>query len=276
MNRIHLAGSTMAGKKTVAKDWYWEAEQDKIAADQDLKLIPSPEGWPSEGLDCVGLWFLMLNLMSRSARRGYLCSPADDRKPMSFDELAVLTGRTKAVVTRLANVILLRGLFSKTEDGIIYSRGMLRKEELRKKRSKSGKKGGLRTRDLLKQIAKQNEQQTLRIRIQNASESFNGDDFAQAKVEAKFDDAARRLAFVYRGAIRGRRPEDESVCVEAFAEMLAMGLSEDLLTAELRKGPPQRDRGEYLWQIKKRLGVGAVNGDANLMGGIAAFAAGGE
>lgn len=265
----------MAGKKTVAKDWYWEAEQNRIAADVDLKLIPSPEGWESEGLECVGLWFLMFNLMAMSVRKGYLLSPADDRKGMTTSELAVLTGRTVAVVSRIQAVILQRGLFSQTEDGIIYSRGLVRKEELRKKRSKSGKKGGLRTGDLLKQIAKQNAQQTLRIRIQNASESFNGDDFAQAKVEAKFDDAARRLAFVYRGAIRGRRPEDESVCVEAFAEMLAMGLSEDLLTSELRKGPPQRDRGEYLWQIKKRLGVGTANGDANLMGGIAAFAAGG-
>lgn len=239
-------------KKCKNKDWYWEAEQNKIAADEDLKLIRSPAGWPSDGLDCVGLWFLMFNLMARSARKGYLSDPSDDRKPMSGDALSVLTGRSPAVISPILDVILARKMFSKNEEGIIYSRGLVRKEDLRKKRSKSGKKGGKRTQDLLKQVLEQNSKQTLRIGINNTPDSKDtGGDFAQAKVEA--NEPAERLAFLYRSCIRGRKPEDLCVCVEAFAEMLAMGLSEDVISADLRRGPPDRDRGEYIWQIKARL-----------------------
>ena len=236
--------------KKVAKHWYWEAEQVKIAADEDLKLIGSPEGWPSEGLDCVGLWFLMFNLMARSARKGYLLDPADDRKPMTSSALAVLTGRTEAVISRIQAVILQRGLFSKNEDGIIYSRGLVKKEELSKKRSKSGRKGGLRTKDLLKQIVQQNIRQTLGIGIgiDASSHSSNDGDFAQAK----FREPAERLAFLYRSNLRGRRPESIDLCVQFFSELLALGVSEEWLTTDLKKSPPERDRNEHKWQIKKR------------------------
>lgn len=245
------------------KDWYWEAEQDKIAADEDLKLIRTPEDWPSEGLDCVGLWFLMMNLMARSQRRGYLLSPADTRKPMSDDELAVLTGRSSAAVSRLKHVLLLRGLFSQNEEGIIYSRGLVRKEEIRKIRSKSGKKGGLRTQVLLKQNVKQNVKQTLGIGVgildPPVFENLTDSDFAKAKVEAKPDVAGElvepsaRLAFLYRSCLRGRRPEPDGVIVEAFSEMLAMGASEQAIASDLQRKPPERDRSEHLWEIRKRV-----------------------
>lgn len=252
----------MAGKKPIAKDWYWEAEQDKIASDMDLLLIRSPDDWPAEGLECVGLWFLMLNLMAKSVRKGYLLDPADDRKPMSATELAVLTGRSAAVVSRIQAVILQRGLFSQNEDGIIYSRGMVRKEELRKKRAKSGKKGGLRTQDLLKQNVKQNTKQTLGIGIELTPNSSSMQcDFAQANAQAKpsedpppgkYRDAAVRVAFVYASHMRGRRMEDVTERVDAFEAMLEMGVPEEYLTRDLKRRPPDRDRSEQLWQIKKR------------------------
>lgn len=260
-------------RKATTKDWYWEAEQDKIASDDDLRFVPSPEGWPSQGLDTVGLWFLILNEMARSKRKGYLSDPFNGELPLTTDALAFKVGRPVDVVARVLEVILARNLFSKTASGIIYSRGMVRREELRKKRSKSGKKGGLKTKGLLEQIVKQSAQQTLRVGIEESnSSSLPEGSFAQAK----FDDAAGRLAFVYRSHVRGRRPDDVSVCVEAFAEMLAMGLTESAIDADLRRGPPARDRSEHLWQIKARLfraaGIGNGKTDADLMGGIAAFA----
>jgi hypothetical protein len=66
-------------------------------------------------------------------------------------------------------------------------------------------------------------------------------------------DAAERVAFIYRSSLRGRRPEELTVCAEAFTEMMAMGIGENELIADLKRIPPERDRNEHLWQIKKRL-----------------------
>jgi hypothetical protein len=270
-------------KKIPVKDWYWEAEHDRIAADEDLKLIRSPDGWPSEGFDCVGLWFLMFNLMSRSPRRGYLLSPADNRKPMSSHELAVLTGRAEAVVSRLQAVILLRGLFSKTEDGIIYSRGLVKKEELRKIRSKSGKKGGLRSQSLLKQKFEQNTEQTLGIGIKeqtvsSAPESAEkshaatpphlmgvqgegfaqAKSFAQAKVRAKtqageeldsmLGGLAQEAAFL-QGKGTGATAVSEWFVL--FGDLVNLGLTVEEIAAEVQRD--DRERAEKPWELRKRM-----------------------
>lgn len=246
----------MPRKKLTSKDWYWEAEQDKIAADEDFKLLPSPDGWPGEGLECLGLWLLIFNQMARSRRKGYLCDPVDENKPMSMADLSRITSRTRETVLLVLNVLLDRNLFSKNEQGIIYSRGLVRKEELRVIRSKSGKKGGLRAQRLLKQkleqSTEQNVEQTLRIGIRIDSPDSTLNDSADFLLP-KFDDASHRLAFLYRSTLKGRRAEDETICVQAFAEMLAMGATEEVLAADLRRKPPERDRSEHLWQIKKRL-----------------------
>jgi predicted transcriptional regulator len=241
----------MPRKKKNAKDWYWEAEQDKIAADENLKLIRSPDDGPAEGLDCVGLYFLMLNEMARSVRKGYLLSPADDRKPMSATELAVLTGRSAAVISRTQAVILQRGLFSKTDTGIVYSRGMVRKEELRKKRAKCGKKGGLRTGDLLKQIVEQNGQQNLGIgiEIQSPSSNLPEEKFAQAK--SGCPPSAHDLAVKWCFMRRGTGKESAQDAAEVFAGMIAVGISSLAIDAEIDS--PKRDRAEYLWEFRKRV-----------------------
>jgi hypothetical protein len=269
-------------KKPVAKDWYWEAEHDKIASDEDLRLIRSPAGnVDSKGLDCVGLWFLMLNLMSRSPRKGYLCDPVDKMIPLSLDDLSNLVGRPPEVVSLITEVILARRMFSKTDTGIIYSRGMVKREELRRIRSKSGRAGGKRSQVLLKQKFEQNTEQTLGIGIElNPLDSSNVGVFARAKAGANLDQAtpAERVAFVYRSHVRGRRPEDVSVCIEAFEEMLAMGVTEEALTPDLKRGPPARDRSEFLWQIKNRAfkAAGISGATEGKLDGIAAFVQGNE
>lgn len=261
-------------KIAAAKEWYWEAEQDRIAADEDFKLIQSPADWPGEGLECVGLWFLLFNQMARSKRKGFLCDLVDTRKPMSPYDLAKLTGRSASVVLLVMNVLLERNLFSKNDQGIVYSRGLVRKEELRLVRSKAGKKGGLRSQVLLKQIVEQNTEQTLRIGILIPPDLSSPDgDFAQAKVGA--NEPAARLAFVYQSSVRGRRPEELSVCFDAFAEMIAMGVEEEAATVYLKKKPPARDRSEYLWQIKNKLyvaaGISVAKPKENLFGGLQEF-----
>jgi hypothetical protein len=246
-------------KKAKAKEWYWEAEQDKIAADEQLKLIRCPGLDESEGLECVGLWLLMLNLMARSVRKGYLLCPTDDRKPMSDTELAVLTGRSSAVVTRISAVILQHGLFSKNGDGIIYSRGMVRKENLRQIRSKAGRKGGLRAKILLEQNVKQNTKQKLGIGIgvdieEPPNSSSTAGDFAQAKVEAKpasadLRDLAGQAAFMQRGyQCQKTKAEWEILLIDLHG---TEGLSHEVLRQEIER--TGRHRSEKPFEFKIRI-----------------------
>lgn len=76
------------------------------------------------------------------------------------------------------------------------------------------------------------------------------------------------MAFLYRSNVRGRRPEDIGESVAFFVEILAMGATEEALTADLKRGPPERDRHEYPWQIKKRIMASAGNGNAAPFAGI--------
>ncbi len=180
--------------KQPAKNWYWEAEHDKIAADEMLRLVRSPEGWPAEGLECIGLWFLLMNQMWRSVRVGYLCDPVQSDVPLKLQDLSSLTGRTNEVVQRVLQVLLDRNFFSKTPEGIIYSRGIIRKDSLRKKRAKAGRKGGKVLQVLLKQNTKQNTKQTLGIDIGIQSKTpLNGSAKNEADLFDEFWEAYPRF-----------------------------------------------------------------------------------
>jgi len=79
-------------------------------------------------------------------------------------------------------------------------------------------------------------------------------------IDSTFSEPAKRLAFIYRSNLRGRKPEDMTICAEAFEEMLAIGATEESLTIDLRRRQGDRDRSEFLWEIKNRakaaLGLG--------------------
>lgn len=250
----------MPRKKAKTKDWYWECEPAEVLADEDLANVPSPDGWLDEGLSCVGLYWLMLCVMHRSPRRGYLLDV--NSLPLKTDSLARILRRSVGVVEKVQAVLISSGLFSVDKHGVPYSRGMVRREEIKRKRRKSGSLGGLASKRLLKQtveqMVEQKEQQMLGmgIGVSAPSSSLLEGDFAQAK----FAEAAERVAFLYRSTLRGRRPEEVTICVQAFVEMLAMGVSEETLTTDLKRGPPGRDRSEQLWQIKKRLLEGNGHG----------------
>lgn len=230
------------------KDWYWEAESDKIAADLDLLLIRSPDEGPTQGLECVGLYFLMTNLMWRSPRTGYLCDPAKEGVPMSDTDLAVLVGRDSAVVQRVLNVLLVREMFSKTLEGIIYSRGILRRLALRAKRSKAGKKGGLRSQDLLKQKVEQNTEQTLRLRIGigiDSSEGGSGGNLDPPEFSIAF--LAQEAAFAEGWGGQANRIAKWHVVLD---DLSRAGFSDARLAGELAKKPL---KSEPPWDFLKRL-----------------------
>jgi hypothetical protein len=100
----------------------------------------------------IGLWIDMLCLMHKNDRRGYLQL---NGKPVTAAQLARMTGRATDEVSQQLAELMDAGVPSATEDGILYSRRMVRDERVRQVRSVAGKKGGDVTGGLLKQKAKQ-------------------------------------------------------------------------------------------------------------------------
>lgn len=226
------------------KDWYWEAESDKIASDEDLRLLQSPEGWPGDGLECIGLWFLMINLMWRSSRSGYLHDPTNERLPLDSTKLAKLLGRDPTVVARVLTVLLDRGLFSKSPEGIIYSRGILRRVKLRKDRSKAGKKGGLRSQSLLKQTVEQKDEQTVRIGIGIQTQiPLNGSEAISL---------AQKVSFLQR---KGHKVDWMNEWESNISDLLTNGVSVAEIDKDFdkTKGPNGTLKSETPWAFKERL-----------------------
>ena len=89
-------------------------------------------------LEARGLWIDMLCLMYESPRRGYL-SLANE-KPVSGVLLARMVGSGVDEIERLLCEMEECGVYSK-EDGVIYSRRMVKDEIDRDNKSKAGKKG---------------------------------------------------------------------------------------------------------------------------------------
>ncbi len=63
-------------------------------------------------------------------------------KPMDTASLARLSGETEETIKRLLEELESAGVFSRTKDGCIYSRRMIKDEALREERSTAGKLGG--------------------------------------------------------------------------------------------------------------------------------------
>ena len=87
-----------------------------------------------------GLWMDMLSLMHLAPRRGYLLAATG--LPISPEQLARMTGCSADEVVRLLGELQTSGAFSCTDDGMIYSRRMVREETKREKCSDAGRKGG--------------------------------------------------------------------------------------------------------------------------------------
>ncbi len=86
-----------------------------------------------------GLWIEMLCLMFESEKRGYL---QVNGNPPTKEQLARMTNSSLAEVTRGLDELKAAGVFSQTGTGIIFSRRMLRDNEIRNKRARAGKMGG--------------------------------------------------------------------------------------------------------------------------------------
>ena len=100
--------------------------------DQGLRLCP---------LSARGLWIDMLCIMFDSPERGVLIKQNGSK--VEANELAKLSNTSEEDVKQNLSKLESEGVFSKRDDGTIYSRRMVRDWELHNKRADAGRKGGL-------------------------------------------------------------------------------------------------------------------------------------
>lgn len=86
-----------------------------------------------------GLWFDMICLMLESPRRGYLEHASG--QPVTCDQLARMTGAEAGQVDLLLAELEDAAVFSRTPQGVIFSRRIIRDEKLRRIRAECGKLG---------------------------------------------------------------------------------------------------------------------------------------
>lgn len=97
-----------------------------------------PADWQAEptlrtcSLASKGLWIEMLGLMAHSVRHGYLCK-MNSPEPMPPEDLAKMLGQSVDEIMRLLHELEGNGVFSRTTDGLIYSRRLLKDAKIRKR-----------------------------------------------------------------------------------------------------------------------------------------------
>lgn len=92
-------------------------------------------------LSAQGLWVRMLCAMWVSDRQGYLVFTSAGKAP-SVSQIAITCRSTEAETEKALKELEAYEVFSRTEEGVIYSRRMLRDIEFKKQAIASGKTGG--------------------------------------------------------------------------------------------------------------------------------------
>jgi hypothetical protein len=100
-----------------------------------------------------GMWIDMLCLFFECEDRGVLSTGG---VPWSDEDIAAATGGDIAEGLDALAELLRKGVARRNEFGAIYSRRMVRDEQIRLERVKAGSRGGSKTQAKLKQQAKQN------------------------------------------------------------------------------------------------------------------------
>ncbi|MBF5091298.1 hypothetical protein F1640_15020 [Novosphingobium sp. NBM11] len=103
-----------------------------------------PSDWRTEAglrlcsLAARGLWIEMLTLMHDGEPYGHLTI---DGEQISVEMLSRLIGETPNLVKKLLKELEARKVFSRTDDGMIFSRRMVRDEDARERRAAGGSAG---------------------------------------------------------------------------------------------------------------------------------------
>jgi len=91
-------------------------------------------------LTARGLWFELLCLMHECEHRGHLSHP--NGEPFTSDQIARVVGENPETVLHILGELEQCGVFSRTENNVIYSRRMVTEEKLRNVKKNNGKRGG--------------------------------------------------------------------------------------------------------------------------------------
>lgn len=103
-----------------------------------------PQDWRDDpalqrcSLEARGLWIEMMSLMHKGEPYGYL--QFNSEEPVSIEELSQLVRSCDKTVTRALRELEMKGVLSKTDAKIIFSRRMIRDEMRRKKDRKRQKR----------------------------------------------------------------------------------------------------------------------------------------
>lgn len=114
-----------------------------MTRDPWMKFYPSD--WRADpalrmcSLAARGLWIEMIGLMHASDRYGHLLV---NGSPPNSTQLSVLAGAPSPQVPELLGELEAAGVFSRTKEGVIYSRRMTRDDKKRQTARKNGKMGG--------------------------------------------------------------------------------------------------------------------------------------
>lgn len=212
----------------------------------------------SVSLAARGVWIDLLCLMHESTRRGYLIFP--DGSAMKFEHLARIFSVDKRTLRGLIQELESCGVFSR-EGEVIYSRRMVRDQQLSEVRRKAGKSGGnpilLSEKDM--QLDKQNEQQILTPSSSSSSSSSDNPMVPAKPKQTKPEPFDCELAFeelwaMYPAKGRTKMP----LCQQVYTHIVAV-LPEDQQAAMHAKilAPLRPGRA---WAVSAKWAKGYVQG----------------
>lgn len=246
----------------MAKQPWAKLFTETVLADLELK---------SCSLAARGMWVMTFCLMHRSVRRGFLQDRAG--KPLTPSQLASMAGCSVEEADHCLQELLNAGVYSATETGIIYCRGMVRQTQISEVRAEAGKKGAG-----VANLLRQNERQTPGKQVGKQVGkplTLNND---SSSLEKEFDSITPRDGGVGEGILprqncgktdsaadfeltpqgistawmfyrRGTGKEKVQEVTEVMESLVGVIPAKDLLAAIVSRG----DKTEYLWQFKKRM-----------------------
>ena len=143
----------------------------------DIFKAPDVIALPKEIRDT---FFICLGRMWESSPRGYLM--INKRKPTEYElsSMLLMGSDIQMVNQHLNHLVVKSGVFSVDDDGIVYSRRMIKDEELRQIKAENGKKGG---NPKLLGYPKVNQRVILKHETETVNETVNKDVVKDVKIK---------------------------------------------------------------------------------------------
>lgn len=168
-----------------------------------------------------GLWIELMCIAHESDNYGHL---SINGKPMVTAQIARMVGESPNVVSKLLGELDDAGVFSRDEQGSIFSRRMVNDERIRNVRADAGRLGGNPNllKQNIKQEVKQNEEQILTPSSSSSSSSSNNTPKAPKGAGLRFEE-------FWTAWPNGERKQDRKKCSEKWRAGNLDSLAEAIL-----------------------------------------------